>query len=135
LTLPPCFNLLNVAYFESVISQINSAETLGELQTIIDSIYGEIGLLESTIDGQLAFLGPIEALLTPPINPVAAVTWIENFITGFLTPYFAPFVKFTAQLAALAAQTAAIGAAAEAAAARLEGSIVIPTITVPFCTL
>jgi hypothetical protein len=135
MSLPPCFTLLNSAYFENLILQIGVCNTQAELQALTDQIMADISLLESTITSQLSFLEPVEALLVAPeANLTAIVTWISGFINDFLTPYLKPYVNMAAQLAALPVEVAALTAAIENAAARLNVSIIIPPITIG-CTL
>jgi hypothetical protein len=150
-SLPKCFNLLNDDYFNNLISSLTAVgdaippnASLAELQAIaadlqstVDSVYGDISLLESTITSQIALLGPIAALLTAPgANPTAIVTWITSFITDFLTPYVIPFTTYASQLTALGVQVAALTAAIEnLAATKLPGiTITIPPIVIG-CTL
>jgi hypothetical protein len=135
MSLPSCFSQLNPAFFENLIPSINTCATQAELQVLANQIMAEISLLESTLTSQVAFLEPIQALLTAPgANVTALATWIENFITGFLTPYFKPYLIMAAQLTALAAEVTTLVSAIEAAAENIGVEIVIPPITIG-CTL
>jgi hypothetical protein len=136
MSMPPCFALLNTAYWAQLITQINAATTPAELQALTNEIYANVALLNSTIAGQVALFGPIEALLTSPTNLATALTWIENFITGFLTPYYAPAAKLAAEVTAIEAQVATMTAAINAVAAlKFPGvTISIPSVA-PFCTI
>jgi len=136
-----CFQLLNVDYFNNLISEINSAMTPEQLQEIVNSAFNDISTLESTMTGQLALLAPINALLTiPATNPAAIVTWITSLITDVLTPMYQPYITMTAQIAALIVQIAELTAAIESAQLSLSTnfpdiSIDIPAINPNFCTL
>lgn len=150
MTLPSCFSLIKTDFFANIVAEINNisasipagatneelADIGAQLQSLIDSAYADISMLESNITSQLAFLGPIEALLEiPAANPTAIVTWITSFITDFLTPYIKPYLIYAEQLTAITAQVEAIAAAIEAAQLNLPGiSITIPSITIG-CTL
>jgi hypothetical protein len=135
MSLPPCFTLLNAAFFENYILQIGNCDTAAELQSLTNAVMAELSLLESTLTSQISFLAPIEALLTAPeSNPAAIVTWITSFITDFLTPFLKPYVIMAEQLAAIPVEIALLVAAIEAAAARLGVSITIPSVTIG-CTL
>ena len=132
-----CFTLLNTQYFNDIISQINNVEDAVSLQNLVNTVYADISLLESTMTGQLDLLAPIGALLTPPTNPAAVITWIENLITGVLTPMYKPYLTQVAQLAALPAEIAAMTAAIESVAESKFPTITItiPSINPKFCTI
>jgi hypothetical protein len=141
LDLPLCFPTLNTAWFTQLQAQINaysasqSHDVPPELQKLINAAYGDIALLKSTINSQLAFLGPLEALLTAPEADLAKiVTWISDYINAALTPLVAPIAKFTAQLTAIEDQISATTAAIEGLASQMNWSIDIPA-TDPFCNL
>ena len=140
-SLPLCFPTLNTEWFTQLQAQISayagsqSATVPPELQKLIDTAYGDIALLQSTIQSQLAFLGPLEALLTAPeADLTKIVTWISDYISAALTPLVAPIAKYAAQLAAIEGQIAATTAAIEALASQQNWSINIPA-TDPFCSL
>lgn len=134
-SLPPCFTLLNAAYFENLSAQISACSSGAQLQALTNQIMADISLLESTITSQLSFLQPIQALLTAPeANPAAIVTWITSFIESFLTPYLKPIANMTAQLAAFAGIVATLTTAIENAAKNLGVEITIPAISIG-CTL
>ena len=131
--MPPCYTTLPTAWFSQLQARISAAQTPAELQTIVNESFGTIALLQSTIASQLAFLGPIEALLSPP-SPTSVVTWISSFITDVLTPMLKPLANLTAQATALEAEVTTLTTAITAAEARLEASITIPSAAA-FCTL
>ena len=142
MSLPSCFNILNLAYFENVIAQVNAlkAQILAlpaaeraaltlQLQTFIDQIFADISMLEANIESQIAYLLPIQALLTAPGENLAEiVTWITNTIT-YLTQLFAPYATYAAQLIALGTEVASITTTLEEIVAA--GIVIdIPTIEI-----
>lgn len=133
--LPNCFAILNPAYFENLLLSVNAAATETELQALINQVYADISLLESTITSQLAFLGPISALLSAPsASPGAIVTWITGLIDNVLTPLVKPLATYAAQLTALAAAVASLTTAIEDAASLKGFTVTIPPIAI-VCTL
>lgn len=139
--MPLCFPTLNTQWFTDLQNQINGyhgstdAQVPPELQALINAAYADIALLKSTITSQLAFLGPLQQLLTAPAADLTKiVTWISTYISTVLTPMIAPLSKYTVQLAVLEGQIAATTAAIEGLASANNWSINIPP-TAPFCTL
>jgi hypothetical protein len=139
--MPLCFPTLNTQWFTDLQAQINgyhgstAAQVPPELQKLIDAAYGDIALLKSTITSQLAFLGPLQALMSAPAADLAKiVTWISSYISTVLTPMIAPIAKYNAQLMAIEGQLAATTAAIEGLASANGWSINIPG-TAPFCNL
>ena len=133
MSLPACFPLVNTSIFSNIELEISASETPEALQTLVNKVFNELSIIESTLTSQLAFLDPINALVTPPgANLSEIVTWISSLITDFITPMIKPLVTMAAQLAALPAYITEITAAIEsAAAAKFPGiSITIPPITI-----
>lgn len=127
---PPCFDLLNLEYFTNLTLQINATESEIGLQVLVNTVFADLSVLESTITSQLAFLAPINVLLTPPgANFSDIINWITGMI-GVLTLMYQPFITMTAQLPALTIQIAALTAAIEAQATLKGFSITIPTISI-----
>lgn len=125
-----CFPLLNSQYFDNLVLSVNAAQTEAELQALVNTVYADLSLIESTITSQLAFLAPINALLTVPgANFGDIITWITGVI-GVLTQMYAPFITMTAQLAALPADIASLSAAIASAAASKGFTITIPSVSV-----
>ena len=139
MTLPSCWPVLNIGMFSQYITQIKAAgkaESQEIIQELVDQIYQQINTMEGAITSQLAVLNPILDLLTAPIDPAAAVTWIETFITSFLTPYVLPIEKYTAQLADIAIEVVAIAdAISEIESLRPEISITIPAFPNITCSV
>lgn len=132
--LPKCFSILNADYFTNLIPQINATASESELQDLVNRVYGDLSTLVSTIQSQIALLGPIEALLSPPTDLGSLISWVGNFITGFLTPYLTPFLNYAAQLTAIADQVTSLTSAIESAASGKGFSITIPSVEA-VCTL
>lgn len=131
MALPKCFDILNLDYFTNIQAEIGTCATVAELQNIVDKVFADISLLESTIQSQIDSLTKVSALLVVPgANLSDIITWITGFINDFLTPLIKPLATSIAQLAALATQVTALIASIEAAALRLGVTITIPTITI-----
>jgi hypothetical protein len=121
---------VNADYFSNLESVIGVATVCAELQAQVDDIFSALQDQVNDVNAQITAILPILALLSPPDNPIAAVTWIGNFITGFLTPYVIPYTTLATQLTELTSQIASLTSAINDAAANIPGcSIVIPSIT------
>jgi hypothetical protein len=132
MSLPKCFELLNTDYFAKLQLRIGGVRSADELQALINEVYADISLQESTITSQIALLAPILELLTAPTDLASALTWAGKLITALIDPIVLPYATLTAQLAALADQVADIEAAIEAVR-----SLKFPTIsiTIPEITI
>ena len=132
MSLPKCFDLLNLDYFVNIQFQIENAQSATELQDLVNEVYGQISLLESTLQSQLDSLTAMAELIIDPLNLGEVISWISNFINAFLKPLLNPTIVIPAQLAAIAAQVADLTAAIEAVnAAKFPGvTINIPEITI-----
>lgn len=129
-----CFPTINTQWFNSIIGSITAASTPEELQAIINEAYGTVGLINSTIAGQLEQLTLIEALLVPPVTLPTMITWVAGMIT-YLEAQYAPYAKYIEQQAAIIGEVAAMSAAVEQAAANFPDVVInIPSVA-PFCTL
>lgn len=132
--LPNCFGILNEAHFANLVLSINAAASAEELQALINAAFADISMLQSTLESQITFLGPLAAVLTPPgADPGKIVTWITSLI-AVLEQMYKPFLTYAEQLIALAAAVATLSAAIAAAASLNGFSITIPSIEVS-CTL
>jgi hypothetical protein len=121
---------LNASYFAALTAQINAASSCAELQAITNTLIAGLNAYLSTITSQTATLAPILALLTPPDNPTAVITWVEDYISLYLTPMLAPYATYVTQLAELTIQIATLTAAIESAEARFNAcTITIPAVT------
>ena len=119
---------LNTAYFTNLTAQINAASSCAELQALATVAVDSLNDLTASISAQTDILQPVLALLTPPTNPTAVITWVENFITDYLTPQLVSYTNYVAQLSAVAIEAAALITAIENAAANIGScSITIPT--------
>lgn len=131
-----CFDILNLDYFINVKLQFEACETAEELQALVNEVYAQVALLNSTLQAQVDALAPLLSLLTAPTNPAEVITWITNFIGGPLTLMLKPSVVLDLQVTGVLAQVA------EMTALILEiQSLKFPTFTItipsvaPFCTL
>lgn len=134
MSLPPCSPAFSTAYFSNIIAQINALGSsnyseASELQSLINQVFGDLSVLQSTMTSQLAVLEPLLALVSAPANPAEVITWIGNFITGFLTPYIIPYTTLTSQLGILTSEVASLTSAIEAVASGKGWSITIPAVT------
>lgn len=132
--LPSCFDILNESYFTNLVLSINAATTETELQILVDKVYADIAMLNSTIESQITLLGPIAALLSPPSASFGSIiSWITSMIT-VLTQLYKPFFTYAAQLTALTSAVATLTIAINDAASLKGFSITIPSIA-PVCSL
>jgi hypothetical protein len=91
----------NSDYFKNIEAQIRGCKTKEHLDLIVSSCTDDLSAYKKGIEAQIKLLAPILALLEVPANPIAAVTWIGNFISGFLTPYVVPYTNYVTQLSDL----------------------------------
>jgi hypothetical protein len=134
MSLPTCFPILNTNFFGNLVNEINGATSEAQLQALVTRAFAEISMMESTLTSQLAFLEPIEALLTPPTNLAQLVTFAQSVITNVIEPLLKPVLNVPLQLAAIATEVATVTAAIEAIASGKGFSITIPSISIG-CTL
>jgi hypothetical protein len=103
--MPPCFNLLNTVWFDAVSKQAHAAQNATELQNLVNTVYNDIALLNSTISGQVALLQAAEALLTLNlVNITDVIGWITSFVANYLTPALAPLAKLQSQVTGIETQ-------------------------------
>ena len=115
----PQGSTFNTAFFDDQITRLKSCGSCEDLQAALAEVTGSITNLQTAIASELQKLQPILALIQPPAaNPAEIVTWITNFIEGYLTPYTVPTVTYPLQLAQLAEQVSKIQAAASEAASK-----------------
>lgn len=96
---PQGTSLINASYYADMTAAINSARTCAELQQLTTQIFNSLKAEVLATNAQIVNLAPFAALVTPPASPTAAVTWISNFITAFVTPQYAAYVNYASQLA------------------------------------
>ncbi len=118
---------INEAYYAAQQVQFAACTACAELQAQVDMVFASLQATQSAIEEQIAKLLPMQVLLTIPTTPAQAVTWIQNFITTYLTPALAAYATYTAQLAEIAAQVDGLVTAIQNAEAAIEGC----TITIP----
>lgn len=126
---PQGSSVINEAYFAAQRAEVAECAVCVELQAKVDRLFASIKAGLDAAESQVALLTPILALLAAPANPTAAVTWITNFISSFLTPYVVPLTTYTAQLAALTTQVADLTSAVNTAKDKIPGcNITIPPL-------
>ena len=131
MSLPSCFNLLNLAYFENLLNNMSGVATENELQDLVNTVYNDLSTLQSTITSQVTYIDAMLALLTPPtVNLSEVVTWITSYITNVLTPLTTPYANMVAQLSALTTQVAAIQAKIEEIESLKGWTITIPSYSI-----
>jgi hypothetical protein len=124
---PQGSQIIDTTYFTASTAAVNAASTCAELQLIATEALTSLKALEAGVQAQLALLAPMLALLTAPTNPGAVITWIQTFITSYLTPQLVAYTTYTAKLAALVTQMANLTAAITAKAGSIPGcSITLP---------
>ena len=106
---------MNTAIFDALGKRIDAAGTPEELATVQADISAAMEALKGQIDGKIAELAP---LMEPPSSPVAAVTWIKNYIEVLAKPY----QTYVEQAATVAAQSSALSAKITARAGQLGGA-------------
>lgn len=122
---------VNPQYYTAMTDRVNNAKSCSELQTLATQLINSLNAEGAAISAQLALLVPISALLNPPDTPSAAITWIENFITGVLQPMYKPWETYVAQIAARTVAIEALMASIAAKAASFTSCEVTPPAVVP----
>jgi hypothetical protein len=128
--IPQGSEILNTAVITSMTNRLNAVKTCADLQSLVDDEFASLGALKTAINDQLALLGPIEALLTAPTADLSkVVTWIQNYITSYLTPQLQPYLNYSTQLTQLTTAIATLTTAIEQKAAQIGScAINIPAI-------
>lgn len=119
----------NAAFFDGLTRQVENTNSCAELQATVDAAMTSLAAQSDAIASQMAAIAPILGLLTPPVDPPAAVTWIASLITGALEPAYAPYAKYAAQLTELTAAVASLTTAINNRATAIGScSITIPPL-------
>jgi hypothetical protein len=127
--LPQGQSISNQAYFDSLISQIEKANSCDDLRRLASVALLSITAEQGAIQDQLSKLVPIIELLKPPTNLFTLLTWAGKIITYVLTPMVTPYYNYAAQLAQMAIHIAALQEAINSASSKFtECSIEIPDI-------
>lgn len=120
---PQGTGLINTAFYDNMISELNKIENCAGLQVYIDEAMATVQAEINAIEAQIASLSIV---LTIPTDLGSVITWITNYIHQLTGPYSTYLAQLTATLAAIARLTAAV----EAAAARLTNChITMPVIS------
>lgn len=126
---PQGSEVLNTAVFTAAEAQIAGCTSCATLQALVNQTVGDLNAFIQGLIDQNALLGPMQALLTAPTSPTAAVTWITNYITNVLTPQLAVYATYAAKATALATAVTNLTNAISTAESNIKGcSISIPTI-------
>lgn len=116
--------LVNTAYFDSLIAEINSINLCADLQAVVNQVMASLQAEISGIEAQIAALAPI---ITLPTDLPSVITWITHFVD----PQITAAANYAIQVEQMVAKISALASAIESAAARLEScTITVPTITV-----
>lgn len=114
MSLPKCFNLLNIGYFDNITVQVQACQTIEELQALVDGVFADISMLESTLTSQITLLEPINALISMSITDLPSViSFITNLINDVIKPIVGPYVTAVAQIALLTEQVTTLIASIE----------------------
>jgi hypothetical protein len=119
--------IFNTQVIDTITAQVNAAQSCAELQALITSRMDSLIATKLGINDQIALLAPLVSLVTAPTNPAEVLTWITNFITGFLEPYILPYNNYSLQLIQFEAQVTTLVAAMTAKANSFEHC----TVTIP----
>lgn len=112
--------IINTAYYDSVVDRIKSCGTCEDIQAALNDATGSVAAQQAALTAKLAALQPYMALASPPgANPAQIVTWITDFIKAQIEPMIKPTVTIPLQLAQLGALPAKFASAAAEAKARL----------------
>lgn len=133
MAIPQGSTIFNTAYFQSLISRINSAPSCAHLQALIEEEFPSIQGLSTALETQYAQIAPIIQFIqagAPAENPAAIVTWINTFLSLMGLPYVVPYATIVTQQAQLTAQIGSLTTAIQNAQEKFKNcSVSIPTIT------
>lgn len=116
-------------YFDNLAAQVANINSCAELQATTNGIMAQLSVLNTSLTSQQAAIAPIAGLLSAPVDPAHAVTWIASFITAVLEPAYAPYAIYGTQLADLTTAVTNLTTAINDAAARIGNcSITIPPL-------
>lgn len=121
---------VNIAYFDGLKKSIEGCASCEQLQEVTAQTFESVTATMTSMTAELERLQPLLALLEPPgANLSQLVTWITDFIEGYLRPQFGPALTIPVQLAAITAQMAELPAIIAAKAAQFEScSVPIPPL-------
>lgn len=123
----PGGQIINTAYYDSLIDRIKSCGTCEDIQSALDDATSGVTDQVSALTEKLAVLQPYLALLSMPgANPGAIVTYLQDLANALIKPYVDAAIQVPLQIAELATLPAKFVAAAEEAKNR------IPSCTINF---
>lgn len=118
---PQGSSIVDTAYFDKAIAQINRVTTLPDLNAITAKLLPSIEAQTAGVTSELAALTPALGLLTlNPANLPGVITFISDFVTHVLTPQLKPTITYAAQLTATATKLAELTTAIANATARID---------------
>ena len=107
---------INSEFFDNAIAAVNGAPSCEDLQKVVSDVMPSLDELKDSITAELAKYQPMLALLVVPgANLGQIVTWIRNFVEGFLTPITAPAIAYQLELAELTAKISELTSAINSA--------------------
>lgn len=117
---------INTSYYTAMTTRVNAAKSCGELQALAKQLMDSLNAESGALTAQLAFLQPLEALLSAPTDLPKLLTWVSTFINTVLRPMYAPYLTLVAQLPLREAAVAELLAAIAAKAASFDSCTVTP---------
>ncbi|HEX4025874.1 MAG TPA: hypothetical protein VHX52_14410 [Steroidobacteraceae bacterium] len=123
---------INVAYFSSLIGQVEAVASCAELQSLVTRAFASLAAYVAGLAKSSTALSCAYQLLTPPTDLPSLISWVENLINCVLGPQYKAYENYAAKVAALAIELPLLVTGIENAAAALKNcSITIPTIGLP----
>lgn len=121
---------VNIEYFQGLQRSIEGCATCEQLQEVTAEAFASVTSTMESMTAELERLQPLLALLEPPTtDPSKIVTWITDFINGYLRAQFGPALTIPVQLAAITAQMAELPTIIAAKASQFEScSVPIPPL-------
>lgn len=100
---------INTTYYGNLKRRIEGVNSCAALQEVAAEAVAALTKQQEEVAKQLAEIAPMLALLQPPTaNLGRIVTWITDFINGFLKVQIKPYYEYQAQLVELSAQLAEV---------------------------
>lgn len=122
---------LLLAFPQANSDTFQAIDACGLLQQQVNLVVAQLNDYICGLIAQQTLLTPMVALIGVIENPTAAVTWVNNFITSYLTPQLVVYETYVAQAIALAASVESLLAAIAATEANIKNcKITIPPILV-----
>lgn len=118
---------LNTEYYTNLTKRINGVNSCAALQDVASEALAALAEQQASVTKQIEELAPILALLTPPsANLGRIVTWITDFINGFLKIQIKPYYAYQIQLVELSTQIAQVMDAINSAKLKFPNCTITP---------